>query len=136
MIGGGLIRSLGGWSEVKALRRIGERELSDERILGSGGFVKQVTEDMDLAKKYRFSATERRQKVFEAIEKTCEERQIDVEALRSGSRIRPVSLCRTTLAIQLVKKYGLSLAETARQLGVSTSAVAKAIGRNQNSLSN
>jgi predicted transcriptional regulator len=32
---------------------------------------------------------------------------------------------RTALAIQLVHEYGLSLAETARQLGVSTSAIAK-----------
>ena len=36
LVGGGLIRSLGGWSQVKALRRSAERELSDERILGNG----------------------------------------------------------------------------------------------------
>ncbi len=29
LVGGGLIRSLGGWSEVKALRRIGIREKAD-----------------------------------------------------------------------------------------------------------
>ncbi len=29
LVGGGLVRSLGGWSVVKALRRSGERELSD-----------------------------------------------------------------------------------------------------------
>src|SRR4030042_6037486 len=34
LTGGGLIRSQGGWSQVLALRRKGERELSDERILG------------------------------------------------------------------------------------------------------
>ncbi len=39
LVGGGLVRSLGGWSEVKALRRSGIRELADERILGSGDFV-------------------------------------------------------------------------------------------------
>jgi len=33
LVGGGLIRSLGGWSAVKALRRSGDRELSDGREL-------------------------------------------------------------------------------------------------------
>ncbi len=40
--GGGLIRSSGCWSVVKALRRLGVREKSDERILGSGEFVEQL----------------------------------------------------------------------------------------------
>ncbi len=30
LVGGGLIRSQGGWSQVKALRRIGDRQLSDD----------------------------------------------------------------------------------------------------------
>ena len=34
LVGGGLIRSMGGWSEVLALRRRGEKTASDERILG------------------------------------------------------------------------------------------------------
>jgi hypothetical protein len=34
LVGGGLIRSLGGWSEVLSLRRRGEKTASDERILG------------------------------------------------------------------------------------------------------
>jgi len=42
LVGGGLIRSLGGWSAVKAIRHSGDRELSDDRILGSGEFVERV----------------------------------------------------------------------------------------------
>ena len=34
MVGGGLIRSLGGWSVVKSLRKSGIFEKGDERILG------------------------------------------------------------------------------------------------------
>ncbi len=40
--GGGLIRSHGGWSEVIAMRRKGEREEADERILGEGDFVQEI----------------------------------------------------------------------------------------------
>ena len=44
LVGGGLIRSLGGWSKVKELREGGERLKGDERILGDSDFVKEVLE--------------------------------------------------------------------------------------------
>jgi len=47
LVGGGLIRSMGGWSEVLANRRRGEREVADQRILGDGDFVKQVISGLD-----------------------------------------------------------------------------------------
>ena len=42
LVGGGLIRSAGGWSAIKALRRAGAYQKGDERILGDGDFVKKV----------------------------------------------------------------------------------------------
>jgi putative transposase len=40
--GGGLVRSLGGWDEVKRRRKAGEWGKSDERILGDSDFVQAV----------------------------------------------------------------------------------------------
>jgi putative transposase len=42
LIGGGLIRSAGGWSAIKALRSVDMRTMGDERILGGGDFVQSV----------------------------------------------------------------------------------------------
>ena len=42
LVGGGLIRSLGGWKAAKALRRTVDRIKGDERILGDGDFVERV----------------------------------------------------------------------------------------------
>jgi putative transposase len=42
LTGGGLIRSLGGWSQVVSHRRKRQLEETDERILGSGDFVSEV----------------------------------------------------------------------------------------------
>jgi len=39
LIGGGLIRSLGSWTEVLSLRRRGEKQAYDQRILGDDEFV-------------------------------------------------------------------------------------------------
>jgi REP element-mobilizing transposase RayT len=41
LVGGGLVRSLGGWAEVRAIRQRADRVLADERILGSGPFVER-----------------------------------------------------------------------------------------------
>jgi len=47
LVGGGLIRSLGGWSQVLSLRRVGSKLFSDERILGSSDFVNNVIVDAE-----------------------------------------------------------------------------------------
>jgi hypothetical protein len=47
LAGGGLIRSLGGWSQVLSLRRKGIRVASDDRILGSGDFVQSLLSEVD-----------------------------------------------------------------------------------------
>ena len=95
-----MIRSLGGWSQVKALRRIGDREQFDERILGSGEFVERMTQEADLLRKYRFTAKERQEKADAAIAAVCRGARVSIEALRNGSRRREVSQVRAELAIQ------------------------------------
>ena len=42
LTGGGLIRSIGGWSAAKLLRKAGALQKGDERILGDGEFVEKV----------------------------------------------------------------------------------------------
>ncbi len=44
LIGGGLVRSLGGWAEVRAMRRRHAASQGDERVLGSGDFVVRLLE--------------------------------------------------------------------------------------------
>jgi REP element-mobilizing transposase RayT len=101
LVGGGLIRSQGGWSAVKAMRRFGVREKSDERM----------------------------QRVASEVENKCRKENVSVEALQSGSRRQKVSAVRSQLAKKLVEEFGLSLTETGRQLGVSASAIAKTLNR-------
>jgi putative transposase len=129
LVGGGLIRSQGGWSAVKAMRRLGVLMKSDERILGSGNFVETVLTQADEKIKYQFPSGESSHRAVELIEKMCEEKEVSIDALRSGSRTRAVSRLRSQLAEILVKEIGLSLSETARQLGVTTSAIANSLNR-------
>ena len=129
LVGGGLIRSLGGWSAVKALRRSGERELSDDRILGSGDFVEQIIKEAAAKTKYQFAVKEQPKKIDEFIARTCRNEKVAVEEIKSGGRRRKASRVRAQIAIGLVKTYGVTLAEVARQLGVTTSAVSRIVTR-------
>jgi len=129
LVGGGLIRSLGGWSAVKALRRTGDRELSDERILGRGEFVEQIIKEAEAQIKYQLPLLDPSQKIKEFISKICKNEKVPIEEIKGGSRRRKASKVRTRIAIGLVKTNGAALAEVARQLGVSTSAISKIVKR-------
>ncbi len=48
LVGGGLIRSLGGWAEASMVRLKGQNRMKgDERILGDGDFVMNILSDAD-----------------------------------------------------------------------------------------
>jgi hypothetical protein len=58
LVGGGLIRSLGGWVAAKAMRGGKDRIKGDERILGDGNFVREVLEScrQQLERRYQYLA--------------------------------------------------------------------------------
>ena len=58
LVGGGLLRSQGGWTGVKTLREAGTYQKGDERILGDGAFVEQVLGEAEEAfeRRYRLAA--------------------------------------------------------------------------------
>jgi hypothetical protein len=128
-IKGGLIRSYGGWSAVKAMRRLGVREKSDERILGKGQFVERILKEADERLKYQLAGNKGRQQIGEVIERVCKEENVNSHELRMGSRRRRISQVRAQIVHQLVENFGIPLAEVGRQVGVSTSAISKSLSR-------
>jgi REP element-mobilizing transposase RayT len=129
LVGGGLVRSKGGWSQVKSMRRSDDREMFDARILGSGEFVEDILKEASVNVKYQFTERERKQEIEEYIADVCNQKNINMKELRSGSRRQHVPRERALIANHIVKNYGVTLAEAARWLGVSTSAVSKMINR-------
>jgi REP element-mobilizing transposase RayT len=127
LIGGGLIRSQGGWSQVLTLRRKGKREISDERILGSRLFVERILQEAEERVRQQFRALNSGKKIEEIIRSTCRKEGISQAELQGGSRRGRVPEVRTKIACKLVKEEGVIMAEAARHLGVSTSALSKAI---------
>jgi hypothetical protein len=127
LVGGGLIRSLGGWSEVLSLRGQGEKVEYDARILGGGDFVSDILRDAD--QRVRRYLPERRKGGLKEriIIEMCEKEEVGEGELRLGGQTRRVSRIRSKIAWRLSREYGIPLAEIARDLGVCTSAIAKAV---------
>jgi putative transposase len=123
LTGGGLIRSIGGWSEVKSLRKRGEKQFSDERILGSGDFVREILDDAEESVKERLPAVSKEVEAGERLQKVCDEAGIKVEALQGGCRMRECSELRKKLAVEYVRELGMTYAGAARLLGISAAAV-------------
>ena len=129
LVGGGLIRSHGGWPLVKVIRRLGLKEKSDARILGRGKFVEQIIQQSDKKGELQFSSLGRLEQAAVLVKKVCKKEKLSVKALKSGSRRHNISMVRSQLAKRLTEECGLSLTETGHQLGVSPSAVAKSLSR-------
>jgi putative transposase len=125
LVGGGLIRTLGGWSQVLSHRKSNGKVVTDQRILGQGDFVERIIGEADNRIKSQVSVNERQINAEKRIHDICKTEGVNIEELKGGSRRAHISDLRALLAIDLVKDYGLTLAETARQLGVSTAAVSK-----------
>jgi putative transposase len=126
LVGGGLIRSLGGWAEVLALRSRGEKQRSDQRIVGDGVFVSEVLSEMDEQERETLKLTAHRTPLSSLAETVCQIHHIGLGELRSGSRRHAIVEARQVISWLAVRELGYSGAEVARYLGVTNSCVTRA----------
>jgi hypothetical protein len=129
LVGGGVVRSYGGWSAVLSLRKAQERISGDQRILGTGDFVERVLKESDQSLRHRFSPVVRSKRVETILKEESQKGKIELEELQMGSRRGEIPRVRSEVAQRLIKELGMTLAEVARLLGVSTSAISKIMRR-------
>jgi hypothetical protein len=125
LVGGGLIRSLGGWSSVLAMRRRGEKEAFDGRILGEGEFVEGVLAEADEKAKDGIRTRGKKEGLEALGERVCKDHGVSLTELRSGSRRHAVVEARRELSRVGIMEHGYSGTEIARYLGVTTSCITR-----------
>ncbi len=123
LLGGGLIRSLGGWSQVLSLRRKGIKVASDERILGSGGFIERLLLEAEEREKETLRLTRKVPDLATLARRIVRGEGIEESELRSGVRKKRVVKVRRMFCRLAVGRMGYPGAEVARFLGVTTSSV-------------
>ena len=127
LVGGGLIRSLGGWSQVLSMRDSGEDVPHDARILGGGDFVEEVLREADQNLRRQLRLKERTRSIDQVIRGICEKEGVSEGELRNGVQRRRVSELRARVCYRLNHEFGIPMAEIARHVGVCASAVVKSI---------
>ena len=129
--GTGLIRTMGGWSQVLTLRKRKEKILCDERILGRDEFVERILREADKDTAGQISINERIIEAEKIIRAACEEGGVSVDALKGGSRRGTLPSLRVQPATKLIENSDLTMAETARRPRVTTSAISRILERNK-----
>jgi len=127
LVGGGLVRSLGGWAAVRAMRPRTPEDMADPRILGCGDFVERLLHEAEARQRPRMLPTERARRAAAIIEAACTRAGITPAEFAAGSRRGATSTLRAEVAKKLVADLGLSLADVARRCGVTTSAISRAV---------
>jgi REP element-mobilizing transposase RayT len=127
LVGGKRINSLRGWSQVLPLGGDRKRIDHDGRILGSGEFVREILREAEKKVRRYLRVSEMENLIKNAIKERCRKEGVGEKELRMGVRTRKYSRVRARISYHLSQEFGVSRAEIARQLGVCTSAIAKAI---------
>jgi hypothetical protein len=123
LVGGGLLRSVGGWSEVVSMRRRGMGIASDERILGGGGFVERVIAEAEAKERETLRLSRKVPELSALLREVSEREGWDEEELRKVRRAREIVRVTKLFCQLAVRKYGHTGASVARFLGVTTSLV-------------
>jgi len=132
LTGGGLIRSAGGWGQVREAYGDGIRISSDERILGSSEFVektlKRAGEAYDRKMQLRSAGVD----LSTVIEAVCRDLEIDEKELTGVSKRVKVAHARALVSHLAVRGLSISGSEVGRRLKVDRSAVCRAARRVEN----
>ena len=131
LTGGGLIRSLGGWSQVQSAQRKGQKSEYDERILGSSDFVTFIFKEAEEKQMRQLKIKRRGLTIKGIIEQECKTARVSEKELKNGSKRMIVRKIREKIARRGVEELGLTSAEIARNLGVCTSTITRAIVRTE-----
>ena len=131
LVGGGLVRSVGGWFALQSLRSEQMRVKGDERILGSSEFVQEVLEKADEQFEHRTLIRSRGLDSDTLLSKVARYFEIDAEDLKTASKLSNIVKVRSVYCYLAVRKLYVSGASIARQLNISPSAVSKAVIRGQ-----
>jgi hypothetical protein len=103
----------------------------DPRILGSGEFVAGLLREAEARQRTALRRGPTPQDIEAALARRCQRAGACVEELTRGGRRGPLSTLRAELARELVGRLGLSLAQAARHLGVSTAAISKILQKHE-----
>ncbi len=132
LTGGGLVRSSGGWSSLKALRRAKIFQKADERILGDGDFVEQVLEAAQERLNHKYALQAEGYDFDKVVKKVAEVLNVKPSEVLAPGKERSRVQARSLLCYWAARELAISMAELSRKLNISPSAVTLSVKRGEN----
>jgi chromosomal replication initiation ATPase DnaA len=131
LIGGGLLRTAGGWAALKAYRQLKIHVRGDERILGDSDFVESVLEEQNerLERRYRIQMQGWDfERILNRVARIFELKPEEVlSTVKQRKRVR----ARSLLCYWAVNELEMTGAAVVSRLKMSKSAVSRAVVRGE-----
>jgi hypothetical protein len=131
LVGGGLIRSNGGWGVLKDARKARIHLKGDERILGESDFVKKVLSMHKERFERRYWLRSKGYDFDWLLQRAADRLRIEtVEILKPGKQPQR-SRARSLVCFWAVREMGMSATDVGRLLNLSQPAVSRAVVRGE-----
>ncbi len=132
LVGGGLVRSLGGWTRVASRRREGMARIKgDQRILGDAGFVQSVLDQAGENFERRYALRQQGYDLSRVAARAASLFDISPEEIYARGRQRTRAAARSLFCYWAVRELGVSQQELARRLDMTPSGVGYAVQRGE-----
>jgi REP-associated tyrosine transposase len=129
LVGGGLIRSAGGWAAVKSLRKAHGFQKGDERILGDGEFVESAISEANEAYARKCQSRAKGLGLDDIAARAAKIVGIDPDLVWVKAKQPTIVQARSLLCYWATNELGLSQAALSQRLELSQSAVSIAVAR-------
>ena len=129
LTGGGLIRSFGGWSAVKSMRRLREHVKSDERILGDSDFVQSVLSAQNEQLEARYQLQSQGYDFRYALERVAQLTGLETEQILKPGKQPARVYARSLICHWAIRSLGMTAVAVSNLLGIEP------VGRDPSGLS-
>ncbi|MDY7036020.1 MAG: hypothetical protein SV375_07650 [Thermodesulfobacteriota bacterium] len=131
LIGGGLLRSIGGWTVLKKFRKAGIRVKGDERILGDSDFVENVLKSSEEVLEQKYDLEAKGYDFDWVTERVAEVMSMEIEQVTAFGKSPQTVKARSLLCFWAHRKLGMTTTEIGRRLNISQSTVSRSSMRGQ-----
>ncbi len=123
LTGGGLIRSCGGWTVIKSLRRANIHFKSDERVLGDSDFVEKVLKAADESFERKYYLKSQNYDIDKVANRVADIFSVKPKEIFQPGK-QPVKVkARSLFCYWAVRELGVTMTDLALKLNISQPAV-------------
>ncbi len=132
LVGGGFIRSMGGWDEIKKLKLKGQDRIkSDQRILGESDFVEEVLSVSEESFNRKYELKKRGINYNKILEKVSTLFDLEKDYITGKGRQKDRVEARDLVCYWCSVKIGMPMSELSRKLDLTLAAVSYAVRRGE-----